>query len=107
MKKLISKIRHWLCNYHKKRYEKLHAKIIGATRYYLRNNISKEELNKLKAAFYSGETHANVSSIDVSSFYPCVMKYGVYSDTDSFKNFCAWKEKYKNEHRNTDSVKNR
>lgn len=88
MKKLISKIRHWLCNYHKKRYEKLHAKIIGATRYYLRNNISKEELNKLKAAFYSGETHANVSSIDESSLYPWVMRSGTYSyrDTDSVKN---------------------
>lgn len=58
MKKLISKIRHWLCNYHKKRYEKLFAKIVGAKKYYLRN---KQELSSL---------------------------YGkmVYADTDSVKN---------------------
>lgn len=58
MKKLISKIRWWLCNYHKKRYEKLFAKMIGAKKYYLQ---SKVELNSL---------------------------YGkmVYADTDSVKN---------------------
>ena len=58
MKKLISKIRHWLCNYHKKRYEKLFAKMIGAKKYDLQ---SKVELNSL---------------------------YGmmVYADTDSVKN---------------------
>ena len=58
MKKLIFKIRKWFCNYHKKRYEKLFAKIIGAKKYYLRNKV---ELNSL---------------------------YGkmVYADTDSVKN---------------------
>lgn len=58
MKKLISKIRRRLCYYHKKRYEKLFAKIVGAKKYYLR---TKE---------------------DLSSIYGLM----VYADTDSFKN---------------------
>lgn len=53
MKKLISKIRKWLCNYHKKRYEKLYAKMIGAKKYYLQN---KQELSSLYGMMVYADT---------------------------------------------------
>lgn len=53
MKKLISKIRRWLCYYHKKRYEKLFAKIVGAKKYYLR---TKEDLSSIYGLMVYGDT---------------------------------------------------
>lgn len=81
MKKMISKIRKWLCNYHKKRYEKLFAKMIGVKKYYLNLNFSLDE-NEYMA----------IDEVETAK---------------AFKNFCAWKEKYKNKYHDTDSVKNR
>lgn len=56
MKKLISKIRKWLCNYHKKRYEKLYAKMIGAKKYYIQD---KRDINIL----LSGIVYADTDSV--------------------------------------------
>ena len=71
MKKLISKIRKWLCNYHKKRYEKLFAKMIGAKKYNINLNFSLSENE------YMAKDKQELSSL-----------YGlsVYADTDSVKN---------------------
>lgn len=70
MKKLISKIRKWLCNYHKKRYEKLFAKMIGAKRYNINLNFSLDE-NEYMAR----------DKMVLSSLYGKM----VYADTDSVK----------------------
>ena len=91
MKKLIHKIHSWLYEYHRAKMFKYFYKIIGAKRYnsnklpkvekkYMENDI-KATIN-LYNAFYSGETHA-----DMSSLYPNVMhtEKFPYKDTDSVK----------------------
>lgn len=70
MKKLIYKIRKWLCNYHKKRYEKLFAKMIGAKRYNINLNFSILE-NEYMAR----------DKVELSSLYGKMC----YTDTDSVK----------------------
>lgn len=79
MKKLISRIRYKLACWHRKRFQKLMAKCLGATRYYLKTKtqlsslygIQVTNLESFKKAFNSG-----VSSMDNSS---------IYSDTDSVR----------------------
>lgn len=71
MKKLISKIRKCLCNYHKKRYEKLFAKMIGAKKYNINLNFSLSE-NEYMAK----------DKQELNSLYGMM----VYGDTDSVKN---------------------
>lgn len=67
-------IRYRLAQWHKKRYFKLMAKITGATRYYMKTQLSSlygltvTEREELAKAFYSGKTHAKM-----------------YADTDSVK----------------------
>ena len=80
MKKLIHKFNHFMYRYHRKKYYRYLAKSIGASRYRFEKLFpSKKELNELKLAFNSGETHAKMD--DFSKY----MTPPVYSDTDSIK----------------------
>lgn len=92
MKKLILRIRYKLACWHRRRFQKLMAKCLGATRYYLRAKTSLSslyglqvsDLESFKKAYESGETHA-----DMSSAYPRVFKSqaypNIYADTDSVR----------------------
>lgn len=78
MKKLINYLRWKLAQWHKKRFQKLMAKSLGANRYY---KYAKSNLNSLYGkqvtdfvnAYKSGNTHA-----DMTSAYPNVMREGIY-----------------------------
>lgn len=80
MKKLIHKFNSFWYRYHRKKMYKYLSKSIGAKRYindYMK--ADKKEMDALKRAFYSGETHAKMD--DFSKY----MTPPVYSDTDSIK----------------------
>lgn len=70
-------IRYRLAQWHKKRYFKLMSKITGATRYYMKTQLSSlygltvTERAEIVKAFYSGKTHADISKM--------------YADTDSVR----------------------
>lgn len=90
IKKLIRAIRLRLAYWHRKRFNKLMAKVLGGERYYryqksMLNSVygmSVTEMENVYNAFHSGETHA-----DMSSLYPNVMhtEKFPYKDTDSVK----------------------
>lgn len=92
MSKLILRIRYKLACWHRRRFQKLMAKCLGTTRYYLRAKtdlsslygISVTDMESFKKAYTSGETHA-----DMSSSYPRVFMGhdypNIYADTDSVR----------------------
>ena len=100
MRRLLLKIRYKLAQWHKKRFQKLMAKCLGAERYYkyAKCNLNSvyglcvkyaqndaKQVREFLDAYKSGVTHA-----DMSSAYPRVMRDGIYpniyADTDSLVN---------------------
>lgn len=71
-KKLKHKFNNFWYKYHRKKMYKYLSKTIGAKRYL---KADKKELDAIKAAFNSGETHA---SYDFNSAYPSWMVHGKY-----------------------------
>ena len=90
MKKWINYLRWKVAQWHKKRFQKLMAKCLGANRYYKYakcnlNSVYGMQVREFLDAYKSGVTHA-----DMSSAYPRVMRDGIYpniyADTDSLVN---------------------